>query len=258
MNKLLFLIALISLPHLAHAAINDINIKADQQVEWHQNENKMVAIGNAIATKNNMSVKADELTGYYENLNGKNAIKTMHATGNVIMTSDKANGFGDTMDYDLKQDEAILKGRPAKIQTQEETITATDYIIYYPGQEKAIARGDIEITDKDNNKIYSDNLTSYFKKNAQDALEIDRVEIDDNVKIITKDATVTAKRGVYLPQTGIVNLYDDVIITQAGGNILRGNRAQSNLNTGISKILAGGQGGRVTGVFKEKSQEKEQ
>ena len=253
MKKLYLLIALLASTSITHATINDINIKADDQVEWHQKENKMIAKGNATATKNDMSIKANELIGHYENINGKNSIKTMHAVGNVILESEQTTAYGNTMDYDLKQDEAILKGSPAQIKTDSEIISAHDYIIYYPGKEKAIAHGNIEITDKEKNKIYSDNLNAFFKKNAQNKLEIDKVDINNNVKIITKDTTVTAKRGTYLPQTGVIHLYENVVITQQGGNILRGEHAESNLNTGISKLISGTKGGRVTGVFKENS-----
>jgi len=245
------LLALLLFSTQALATVDDINIKADKQVEWHQNENKMVAVGNATATKNNMSLRGDQLIGYYENLNGKNTIRSMQAVGNVVMKSDKATAYGNTMDYDLQKDEVVLKGRPAKIATETESITATDNITYYPSQNKAIATGNVIVTDKDKNQIYSDNLTAYFKKNAKGDLEIDRAEIVEGVKIVAKDATVTAKRGTYSPQTGLIHLYEDVTITQANGNVLRGVEAESDLNTGVSKILSGANGGRVTGVFKE-------
>ncbi|MDR1026086.1 MAG: LPS export ABC transporter periplasmic protein LptC, partial [Lactobacillus sp.] len=237
-------------------AAETINIKADKQVEWHQKDNKMVAIGNAIATKGDMDIKSDKMTGFYDTINDKSSIKTVHAVGNVIMTSPQAKAYGDTMDYDLQKDEAILKGNPAKIKTDKETISATESIIYYPSKEKAIAKGDIEIVDKDGNKIFSDNLTTFFKKSSTGSLEIDRIEINTNVKIVTKDATVTSKRGTYNPQNSMVYLYDNVTITQQNGNVLKGDKAESNLNTGISKLISTQTSGRVTGTFKEKAKEK--
>ena len=66
---------------------------------------------------------------------------------------------------------------------------------------------------------------------------------------------MTALRGTYLAQAGKINLFDDVVINQ-NGNILKGSRAETDLNTGISKILSGSSSkGRVSGVFKEKKKE---
>lgn len=79
-----------------------------------------------------------------------------------------------------------------------------------------------------------------------------RVEIYDNVKIVTKDAEVTADRGVYLPKDNLVNLYDRVVIKQ-DGNFIRGDYAVTDLSTGVSRLLTRkGSGKRVSGVFREK------
>ena len=93
----------------------------------------------------------------------------------------------------------------------------------------------------------------FFTKESgkSSSLTLDKVNFSGNVKIVTKDATVTADRGTYFPQSGIVKLFDNVTINQSG-NILHGDKAETNLNTGISKLLAGSKKGRVKGVFKEK------
>ena len=94
-----------------------------------------------------------------------------------------------------------------------------------------------------------------FEKNAQTGnMEMNKIEIYDNIKIVTDKASVTADKGVYLPQTGIIKLYDHVFIDQQG-NKLQGDFAETNLNTGKSRIIAGKTSqGRVSGVFKQKSQ----
>ena len=98
-------------------------------------------------------------------------------------------------------------------------------------------------------------MISFFEKNAQGALEMKRVEIYDNVKIVTKDAEVTADRGVYLPKDNLVNLYDRVVIKQ-DGNFIRGDYAVTDLSTGVSRLLTRkGSGKRVSGVFREKDKD---
>lgn len=256
MLKLVYILtAFLSFSSIAQAQY--MNLTADKEVEWDSQAQKMTAIGNAVASKKDMQIRADRMTAYYAKnasvSTQKNTITEVHAVGGVIMTSPKAKAFGNTLDYDVAKDSFILKGEPAKIQTDKETITAKDNITYYPSQEKAIATGNVFATDQKNNKIYSDRMIAFFKKNAKSGnLEMDKIEIYDHVKIMTDNAVVTADKGLYLPQSGMVKLFDHVIIDQQG-NKLQGDFAETNLNTGKSRIIAGKTSqGRVSGVFKEK------
>lgn len=253
--KLAYLTVLLSLFAASAAAASDIDITAEQRVEWHQKSQKMVATGNAVASKDDMTVKADTLTGYYgSGKNGsKSSITRVTAEGKVRMSSAKAQAFGDNLDYDLLKDEAVLIGKPAKIDTGTETITAEDSITYYPQQQKAIALGNVTAVDKEKNTLYSDKMIAYFVKENSKAqnLTLQKVDIFGNVKIVTKDATVTADKGTYLPQDGLIRLFNNVSINQ-NGNVLHGDKAETDLNTGISKLLSASPKKRVKGIFKEK------
>ena len=261
MKKLILAVclALSACCHFAHAS--DIHITAEKQVEWHQKENKIVAVGDAVATKDAMNVRADRLIGYYAgrdtDTRGKSSITRMQGEGNVKLHSPRADGFGDKLDYDLIKDEAVLTGKPAKIKTDKEVITARDKITYYPSEQKAVALGNVEAIDKDNNKVYSDKMIAFFIKDVQNSqnLTLDKVELYDHVKIVTPDTVVTSDKGLYRPRTGKVYLYENIVINQQG-NILRGDKAETDLNTGISKLLSSSKNGRVKGVFKEKDTKK--
>ncbi len=234
-----------------------ITLDADKEVVWDSKAQKMSAVGNAVATKGDMTVKAAKMEAYYakNNTTGKNTITEVHAYNNVIMTSPKANAYGDTLDYDVVKDELVLKGQPAKLKTEKEEITAKENITYYPSVQKAVALGDVEATDKDNNKIFSQKMIAFFKKDEKGETVMDKVEIYDNVKIVTKDATVTADKGLYLPKIAVIKLFDNVLIDQQG-NKLKGDFAETNLNTGKSRIIAGQTSkGRVSGIFKEKKKD---
>ena len=247
-------LALLSLYLLfsAPAFGTDINIYADKQVEVHQNEQKLVAIGNAVASKDDNTIHADELSaGYEKNKQCKTVVKTLHAKGNVKAVSPTTTAYGNTMDYDLNAEEIILIGTPAKIVSQKgETITAEERIIYYPDQQIAIATGNVVAKDAENT-VYADKMISYFKKNTAGDLEMDEVKIYDNVKIVTPEAVATSDRGTYYPNQGKVHLFDNVIINQ-DGNIITGDHAETDLNTGVSRMLSSSSGKRVSGVFKEK------
>ena len=242
---------LISLPSFA----GDITLDADEQVEYHQKEQKLVAKGNAKATKDNLSIHADTLIGYY-NPQSKNKISRIEAHQNVKMITPDANAFGDKMIYDVKKDTAILNGTPAKIKSPEFNITSKGPITYYQSQQKAIADNGVEAVDSKGNHVYADLMTAWFTKDTNNQLVLDKIDIEQNVKITGKDTTVTALKGTYNALTEKIYLYDDVTIIQ-NGNVLKGSRAETDLKTSISKILSDGQKGRVSGVFKEKKKEKE-
>lgn len=234
---------------------DDITLDADDRVEYHQKEQKLVAKGNAKATKKDLSINADTLIGYYSP-KSKNKISRIEAHGKVEMKTPDTQAFGDKMIYDIKDDTAVLTGTPAKIKSPEFTITSKGPITYYQSQQKAVAKDTIEAIDNQNNHVFADLMTAWFTKDKKGELVLDRIEIEQNVKIISKDTTVTALRGTYNALLGKIYLYDDVTINQ-NGNILKGSRAETDLNTSISKIISDGQKGRVSGVFKEKKKKKE-
>ena len=254
MLKKLFILSLCSFlatPVLA----DDITLDADEGVEYHQKEQKLVAKGNAKATKKDLTIRADTLIGYYD-AKSKNKISRVEALEKVEMKTPETSAFGDKMVYDIKEDTAILTGSPAKIKSPEFTITSKGPITYYQSKQKAIAENGVEAIDNQNNHIFADLMTAWFTKDKNGNLVLDRIEIEQNVKIVNKDATVTASRGTYNAISEIINLYDDVVINQQG-NILKGSQAETNLKTSVSKIISGGQNNRVSGIFKEKKKKKE-
>ena len=238
---------------ISPALAEDIKLNANDRVEYHQHEQKLVAIGNAVASKGNMSIKAHKLVGFY-NAKNKNKISRVEAHQNVIMSSDQIKAWGDDMIYDVKADSAVLTGKPARIKTPDGEITSSGPITYWQSKRQALAQNNVIVTDKRGNKIFSDKMTAYFIKDKVEKLVIDKVDIAGNIKIVTKDGEITADSGTYFANNKIVKLFNNITINQKG-NILKGDVAETDLNTGISKILSNKKG-RVSGVFKETKKEK--
>lgn len=228
----------------------DITLDADDKVEYFSSEQKLVATGNAVASKDGLKIKASKLTGFY-NPAVKNKISRIEAQGNVELSTPQAEAFGDSLIYSAETDTATLKGNPARIKTPDADITAKGAVTYYQTEQKAVASDGVVASDAKGNKIFADLMTAWFAKDASNKLVLDKIDIEQNLRIIGNDAEVTALRGTYYAQSGTIKLFDDVVISQ-NGNILKGDTAETNLNTGISKILSGGKSGRVSGVFKEK------
>ena len=232
----------------------NITLNAKDRVEYHQKEQKLVAKGNAVATKENMSIRADTLIGFY-NPKTKNKISRVEAHNNVVMKTPQAQAFGNNMVYDVNKDSAVLKGNPAKVTTSNTTITAKGSITYYQSEQKAVAIDDVIVIDtqgNQGNQVHADLMIAYFTKDKSGKMILKNIDIEKNVKITSRDAVVTALKGKYNALEGKVYLFDDIVITQQG-NVLKGSKAETDLKTGISKILSGSTSGRVSGVFKEKS-----
>ncbi len=230
----------------------DIFITAEQKVDVHQEDNKVVAYGDAVAIKDNITVKAQKLTAFFEkkqNENGESTddISRMYAEDKASLDMKKAQAYGDSIEYNVADDFLLIKGKPAIVKNEKAKISATESITYYPALSKAVAKGNV-IADNGKNKIFSDIMETYFEKSKNGEFVLKRVEIPQNPKIVTKDGNVKAKSAIYYPDQGMVYMYENVVITQ-NGNILKGDKAETNLNTGISRILSGKS--RVSGVWYE-------
>lgn len=107
------------------------------------------------------------------------------------------------------------------------------------------------VVDNGKNKVYADRLKTFFQKgNAQNTV-IDRIEMTGHVRTKTADGEVYADKGTYYPQSGDVKLENNIIIIK-DGNKMQGTSAETNLNTGITKIGSGNKN-RVSGVFYEEN-----
>ena len=153
----------------------------------------------------------------------------MVATGNAIVKRSNMNINGNTIT-------AVFEKTNGKTQINDFT-----------------AKGDVSV-DNNKNKVYSDYLKAFFKLSDKKENIIDRIEMTGNVKTKTTDGEVYADKAIYYPNTGKVELFENVVIVK-DENKMQGTKAETNLNTGTSKIFAGKKN-RVSGVFYEGSIEK--
>jgi len=241
-----------------------INIDADERVEWYRDEQKIIAIGNTIATKNQNILKGNTLTVYYEKVqledgSQKEQIQRIYSDGNVRIEMPDATGSGEHFSYNLPLDTAILKGKPAVLKNSQGEISAFDNITYYGAENKSIALGNV-IAKNPDYTIHADKMISYFDIDKQGKKSLNRVEIyaDQNpIKIVNQQSTVTGKRGVYFPLENKLKIFDNVTITQ-NKDILNGDYAETDLKTGISRLLATkSKNSRVTGIFHNKKKNKQ-
>lgn len=266
--RLLCAAFLLLFPLLAHAQgfnmargnNEEIQVYADEGIEWISDATRVIARGNAKAVRGTVTVTADTLTAYYREGGGGNEIWRLDADGNVTIKTPTETATGHKATYDLEKAIFVLRGTPGRIVTATDEITAKDTLEYWEKDRMAVARGDAVATTKDR-KVQADILTSHFKDGPKGELVMKRADGYGHVILTTAKEVVTGDRSDYNLETGVATVAGSVKIVR-DGNELNGGYAHVNLNTGISKLFGAPPGGagetRVRGTFTPEKQDPEQ
>ncbi len=221
-----------------------IEISADNGIEWNREAQTYTASGNAVAVQGTSELHADKLIATYGG--GGSQIDHVTAEGAVKIMSPSQTAYGDRAEYDQVKRLLVMTGSGLKIVNPNETVTARDSLEYWQDQDSLVAKGDVVILKSDGTRIDGDQVTSYFRRNAEGKREAFQVKAEGNVKIDTGKEIATCQRAVYDPATKIAVLTGNVILTQ-NKNVFRGARAEIDMAKGISRLLpAEGQRVRTT------------
>ncbi len=258
-----------------------IEITSVDGIEWRQQEQVVIARGQARAVRDGVTVDADRLIARYRPRAGTtptaapqqqgatpvsgSEIWRLEAEGSVRITSATETATGTRAVYDLDQAVMVLSGTGLALDTPDQRITARDSLEYWPQRRMAVARGAALVVATDGRRVAADTLVAYFLEaepapagNAPrpaapqgsampgEGSKIDRVEAFGNVEIRTAEEVVRGARGTYSPQTGLARVIGNVRITR-GDNQLNGAEAIVNLQTGISRLVSA-PGERVQGL----------
>lgn len=227
-----------------------VTIEADNGIEWVRDEQKYIARGNAKAIRDNVTITADVLTATYRDAKDGSGteIWRLEAAGKVVMSTPTETAYGDRAVYNIDLQRLRLTGKGLRLVAGDDVVTARDSIDYYQGKQIAVATGNALAVRQDR-KISADVLTAAFKPDRTGKLQLAEVQADGNVVITTPNEIARGAQGVYNVPKEIATLTGNVRVTQ-GKNQLNGQRAEVNMKTGVSRLLAGKAGdGRVRGLF---------
>ncbi len=197
-------------------------LTAKDSIEYWHKENKGIARGNAVAHfhDKSQSAQADLMEAYFVHADEKTE-----------------EGKGK-----LQIDRIFMSGGDLKIITPNETLTAKDSMEYYRNESKGIAKGNAVARFKDKDQIVrGDTLTAFFIPGSQKTsdgkvkMELEKVEALGNVLASGPDGIVTGDKGVYYDKTDIVEVFDNVKVTQEG-NVIEGGYAKANLKTNVAEM----------------------
>ena len=250
----------------ARAVRQNVTVTADRLTAFYRKKQDATAQGAApappsgtqTATKTAAAGPLD-VTGADE---GGNEIYRLEAEGHVVITTPTDRAQGDKAIYDLDRAVMVMTGRDLRLTTPNDVLTARDDLEYWSAKHMAVARGEAVVVTKDQRRIAADVLVAYTSGQNEakpqpvsqadnDPLgatgKLEKVDAFGNVVVSTPTDVVTGGRGVYVPETGIAVLVDHVRITR-GQNQLEGSKAEVNLKTGVSRLIAA-QSGRVEGLI---------
>jgi lipopolysaccharide export system protein LptA len=229
---------------------SQIEVTADQSLEWYQDKQLYVARGNAKAVRGDVTITADLLTAHQRD-QAKTATATastqpggnidqLTADGKVRIVDPRQTITGEKLIYDLDQKLAVLTGGNLSYVTERETVTAKDALEYHEADSMAVARGQAVAIQKDR-RVEADVLTAKFAPGANGAQELRQITAEGNVTIITPTDIAKGDRAVYdVARDGAV-LTGHVRVTRSDTQ-LSGDVAEVDFKSGQSRLLNEGKG----------------
>jgi len=235
----------------ASGQADEIDISADESLEWYQDEGLYVARGKARAVRGDMVVEADILTARQRKDDAKTKkkktegeggdIDRLTAEGNVKIVDPRQQVYGQRAVYDMDRKAAKVTGSNLKYVTASDVVTARDSLEYYEEKDIAVARGQA-VAEHAGSRIEADILTAHFARDKAGQMELSQITAKGHVIIVTKDGGISrGDRGVYDAKKDVAILMDHVRITR-GETQLAGDRAEVNFATGQSRLLNSGSG----------------
>jgi lipopolysaccharide export system protein LptA len=214
-----------------------VAIDAEQGIEWRRDEKTYIARGNVRAVRGELAVYADTLTAFYrEKEDGTTEIFRLTADGDVRLTSKTETLFGDHAVYEMDTEVVTVTGKALRVETPKEVVTARDSLEYWEKEQLVVARGDAEVVQGDK-RVKADTLTGHLTKDTDGSSKLSTVEADGNVRLASPTEFASANSAVYDLSTELAILTGAVKVTR-GKSQLNGDRAEVNMKTGVSRLLA--------------------
>lgn len=165
-----------------------IEVTSRDGIEWRQNEQLVIARGDARAVRGDVTVLADTLTAHYRRkaapipvANATTPAATPVSTGSIISGGDsganeifrlEADGHvkifnatdiavGDRAIYDIDQAVLILTGKDLSLTTPSHVMTARDTLEWWSQKHMAVGRGLATVTTVDGKRLTGDVLVGY-------------------------------------------------------------------------------------------------
>ena len=224
---------------------NSLEITANENLEWDQKQNRIIAQGNAQVKTNNFIINAEVITGSYIGKIDKGNIKNLVAVKNAEFSSQETNIKANKIVYDFVNEIIDVKGRNIEMAFEKGLILSEKSLIFYNLDKKALVEGNvfIKINNKGNIKAEKVSVLIDQKGEVSSIKAINNVEIflDELEQNLFSDEAIFDNNASRIDLTGNIVLY-------YGESFLKGDNAYIDLKKGISKISSDNKG-NVSGSF---------
>ena len=236
-----------------------IEITADNGIEWDKVAGTYTARGNARVTRGERTITADRIIAWHRGEGTqKNDIYRVDAEGKVKVANSDSVIAGDRMIYDNENKVARITGRNLTMTSPDHKVTASDSIEYWDDKRMAVVRGSV-VMIRSNEEMRADQAVAYYepkdgsapdpkKSGSGGKQRLARIEGLGNVYIASCSGYAHADKGLYDPNTGTAVLTGNVRLTR-GREQMNGDTVEMNTRTGYTRVIAGPGGGRVTAML---------
>ena len=245
-KKFLFVIAvLLGFVYVNNAYAENIDLSADNGLEWNQKEKKISMHKNAIAKTPTYELRADDIEALYKD---DKKIYKIFAVGNVQVKSDTETITTDKMTYNIDDEiiELFAVENPVVMVGQDSKMTAKKDVIYYKAKNYADAHN-VKL-EHSNRILFADKVKVSFK-NVKGKNKVEKVNAMDNIKIVDGEEELYGDLAEYNPINGFAKVWGNVYFKKGSQANLSGGSIIYDMNTGIAKILPKEKEGKVTGAF---------
>ncbi|HLS69589.1 MAG TPA: LptA/OstA family protein [Kiloniellales bacterium] len=231
---------------LGQASFSDggaLEITAEEGIEWQREEQAYLARGNAVARRDDLTVRAEVLAAYYRRTDdGEERIFRIEAIGNLRVETANETVTGDRGIYYVDERVLRITGDDLRLETEGEEVTASESLEYFERGEDgplAVARGDAVLRRfEEGQQVEGDVISARFSGDGGPSrTTLLQVEAEGDVRVTGDDVFASGDRGVYYVAEEKAVLDGDVRVTR-GDSQLNGGRAEIDLRTGVSRLLA--------------------
>lgn len=173
-----------------------IEVTARDGIEWRQNEQLVIARGDARAVRGDVTVMGDTLIAHYRRKanpaqaaaptpatpvstgsvvgggdTGANEIYRLEADGHVKIFNPTDIAVGDHAIYDIDQAVLVMTGKDLNLTTPNHVMTARDTMEWWSQKHMAVGRGLATVTTADGKRLSGDVLVGYTAPDQQPAAQ---------------------------------------------------------------------------------------
>jgi lipopolysaccharide export system protein LptA len=171
-----------------------VDVTARGGFEWRQNEQEVIATGDARAVRGDVTVLADRLIAHYRKKGtgptgaaglaapapaptpaapgqaggaegstdaSGNEVYRLEAEGHVRIVTPTDEAVGDKAVYDIDQAVLVMTGKGLKLTTPQDVMTARDSMEWWSQKHMGVGRGNAVVVTHDGRRISADTLVAY-------------------------------------------------------------------------------------------------